>query len=232
MRRLPTTLAVATTAALLGTAGTVLAYADGWTLSDGKATFTLKVAKMPRGVTPSAAKQGKTAVVSWSAQEIAPDVRMDHYVITAHSVSEPPLPDVTRTVTASGGNTESVTFTAAQVAGGRWHWTIVPKFRSWTGAESGTSQRLTFPATTKAEAATDAAAEAAVAPAGMPAPKASSPAKAPADPPAPDSPSSPATEPKDPPAADPPAPETTSTTTNPPAEPTTATGSAPTNIPG
>jgi hypothetical protein len=250
VRRLRTAIVVTTAVALLGTAGTVLAYADGWTIPDGKATITTRVAKMPGGVKPSVAKQAKSAVVSWSAQEIAPNVRMDQYVVTAHSVSDPPLPDVTRTVTASGGTNESVTFTATQVAGGKWYWTIVPKFRNWTGQESGKSQRLTFPALSKAEAAAeaakeaaslDAAVDAAVAPAPAVAPSSSGPAATPVDPPStqteppaeskPSSESKPApAEPKEPPAADQPAP-TTDDTTTPPAEPA-AMGSGATTIPG
>lgn len=152
MRRLRSALLVGAVVVALGTAGTVLAYAGGWTVEGGQATLTAKVAKMPRGVEPSVAKQAKQAVVSWSAQEIVPNVRMDHYLVTAHSVSDPPLPDVTHTVAAGGGAVETVTFTAGEVAGGRWYWTVTPKYRLWTGEESGKSARLTFPAATKAEA--------------------------------------------------------------------------------
>ncbi|GAA2614364.1 hypothetical protein [Paractinoplanes durhamensis] len=128
----------------LGVGGTALAYAGGWTIT-GNAAVSAKVAKMPRGVTPSAAEQSGRAVVSWSAQEITDGVLMDHYVVTAHSVDDPPLPDIARTVAASGSATETVAFPAAELAGGRWYWTIAPLYRTWTGEESGKSQRLTFP---------------------------------------------------------------------------------------
>ncbi|WP_328462196.1 hypothetical protein OHA21_34580 [Actinoplanes sp. NBC_00393] len=146
MRRAGKVLLVAGVVAALGATGTVFAYAGGWTLPDNPGSYTVKVAGMPRGVEPSVAKQGLQAVVTWSAQEMAPGVLMDHYAITAHSVSDPPRPDVTHTVAASGGPVESVTFTAAEVAGGKWRWTVVPRFRNWTGEESRRSQRLAFAA--------------------------------------------------------------------------------------
>ena len=146
MRRTGRFLMVAAVVATLGVAGTVFAYAGGWTLSDNPGSFTVKVAKMPRGVEPSVAKQGGQAVVTWSAQEIAPGVLMDHYAVTAHSTSDPPRPDVTLTVAAGGESTESVTFTAYELAGDRWRWTVVPRFRSWTGEASPMSRRLAFPA--------------------------------------------------------------------------------------
>jgi hypothetical protein len=144
MRRATKYLAGATLALALGVGGTALASAGSWTVPV-TAAISAKVVKMPRGVTPSAAKQSGQAVVSWSAQEITDGVLMDHYVVTAHSVDEPPMPDIARTVEASGGATETAAFTAAELAGGKWYWTVAPKYRAWTGAESGRSQRLNFP---------------------------------------------------------------------------------------
>ncbi|MFG1989212.1 hypothetical protein ACGFJ7_04420 [Actinoplanes sp. NPDC048988] len=136
------------TVAALGIAGTLVAEAD-WMIG-GSAEVRARTAGMPRGVKPSVAKQSKAAVVSWSAQEIAPGIRMDHYVVTAHSVDVPMLPSISRAVAATGKATESVVFGADEVAGGRWYWTIVPRFALWTGAEGGRSTKLNFPAPTKA----------------------------------------------------------------------------------
>lgn len=134
-------LLVAATATALAGAGTLVADA-GWSIP-GTARVKIPTSAMPRGATPSAAVQGRTAVVSWSAQEIVPGVKMDHYVVTAHNVND--LPDVVHTVAASGAAVESLAFTSAEVGdGGKWYWTIVPKFHLWAGAESGKSQRLTL----------------------------------------------------------------------------------------
>ncbi|WP_433297878.1 hypothetical protein ACQP2F_42070 [Actinoplanes sp. CA-030573] len=174
MRRPLTYLVVAAVVGALGVAGTMVARAD-WAIPSKPVSFRVRSEKMPRGVTPSVAKQGGGALVSWSAQEIAPGDRMDRYVVTAHSVSEPPLPDVTHTVTAGGGASESVTFAAAEVAGGKWYWTIVPKYRLWVGEESGRSDRLAFPgAPAVRSAGANPATEAAVA--GPAAPPATPPA--------------------------------------------------------
>ncbi|XVU24684.1 hypothetical protein ACQPZJ_46995 [Actinoplanes sp. CA-054009] len=166
MRRL---LLIGAVVAALGAAGTVFAYAD-WTIPAGKLTVTARAAAMPRGVAPSAAKQNGQAVVSWSSQELVPGVLMDHYVVTAHSVGAPARPDLTHTVAASGAATESVTFAAAAVAGGRWQWTIVPRYASWTGGESRKSRQLSFPGTPASTAVPPVeVAAAAVAPAPNPA---------------------------------------------------------------
>ncbi|NMO50475.1 hypothetical protein HH310_04615 [Actinoplanes sp. TBRC 11911] len=159
MRRGARHLLVGLVATTLGLGGTLTAFAD-WAVPS-TVTVKARAAKMPRGVQPSVAKQGKTAVVSWSAQQLAPDAGMDEYVITAHSLNAPPLPDITHVVAATGGPSESVTFSAAEVAGGTWQWTITPGFRHWVGNESKKSSRLTFataPAATKTAATgTDAA---------------------------------------------------------------------------
>jgi hypothetical protein len=152
MRRAGKALLIGGVVVALGAAGTVYAYAGGWTV-DGQASFTAKVAKMPRGVEPSVAKQSGQAVVSWSAQEIVEGAPMDHYVVTAHSVSEPPRPDIARTVPAAGNATESVTFTVAEVAGGKWRWSVTPRYRVWTGESSRLSERLNFPAAPAARVA-------------------------------------------------------------------------------
>jgi hypothetical protein len=146
MRRTGRSLLVGGVAAALGVIGTVFAYAGGWALADNTASFTVKVAKMPRGVEPSVAKQSGRAVVTWTAQELTSGSLMDHYVVTAHRVGAPGKPDIARTVAASGTATEVVTFTATELASGTWHWTVVPKFRDWTGTASRTSRNLTFPA--------------------------------------------------------------------------------------
>ncbi len=102
---------------------------------------------MPDGVTPSATDQNGKAVVSWSAQEIVPGVKMTAYVVTAHDTDPNPLPDVAHTVTASGADSESATFTAVELAGRKWKLGIIPKFRTWTGAEGKLSKdKVNFPA--------------------------------------------------------------------------------------
>ncbi|BCY14874.1 hypothetical protein [Actinoplanes sp. L3-i22] len=153
MRRAGRILLIGAVVGSLGVAGTVFAYAGGWIVTGKPTRLTANVAKMPRGAEPSVAKQGSDAVVSWSAQEIAPGVRMDHYVVTAHSVDEPVQPDIARTVTAGSGPAETVVFAAAEVAGGKWRWSVVPKYRDWTGEASKPSQRLVFPALPAAQVA-------------------------------------------------------------------------------
>jgi hypothetical protein len=146
MRRTGKVLLIVAVVASLGVAGTVLAYAGGWVVSVGPARLTANVATMPRGVEPSVAKQDGQAVISWSAQEIAPGVRMDHYVVTAHSADEPPRPDIVHTLGAGRGPAETVVFTVAEMTGGKWCWSVAPKYRGWTGETSRLSQRLVFPA--------------------------------------------------------------------------------------
>lgn len=148
MRRGHRTLLIVAGAAAICTAGTVMAYAHAAWPIPGVAVVKARTATMPEGATPSAAKQGSAAVISWSAQEIAPGAKMDHYVVTAHSAEEPPLPEISHTVAASGGATESIIFAAGEVAGGKWYWTIVPRLGLWAGAESGKSQKLNFPVPT------------------------------------------------------------------------------------
>ncbi|XVV11942.1 hypothetical protein ACQP2X_45195 [Actinoplanes sp. CA-131856] len=149
-------LLVAVVVGGLGAAGTMAANA-AWTIS-GNGQVKMRAPSMPRGTTPSVAKQSSAAVVSWSAQEIVPDVRMDRYVVTAYSADTPARPSISRTVTATGEATESVTFGAEEVAGGRWYWTVVPRFALWVGDESGKSAKLNFPAPVKAsQPAADAA---------------------------------------------------------------------------
>jgi hypothetical protein len=129
-------------AAAVATSGSFAAYAT-WAIPGAGAVKT-RAASVPRGVVPSVAKVGKKAVVSWSAQEIASGVKMKSYVVTAHRVDGPASQDLTRTVAASGGASDSVTFAPNEVAGGKWRWTVVPRFGSWAGAESGLSDALTF----------------------------------------------------------------------------------------
>lgn len=146
MRRSTKALVVVGVVTLMGLAGTVFAYAGGWILPDNRATLAASVAKMPRGVEPSVAKQSGQAVVSWTAQEIVPGSLMDHYVVTAHHVGAPARPDIARTVAASGNPAESVAFAGTELAGGTWNWTITPKFREWIGAAGRRSRNVVFPA--------------------------------------------------------------------------------------
>ena len=137
-----------------GIAGTAMAYA--WIVPAKNTDVRIRAAKMPTGVTPSASIQNGQAVVSWSAQEILPGIKMTSYVVTAHDVSAT-HPAVSHTVTSVGGSTDSSTFTAAELASGRWKWTIIPKFQKWTGDEGKQSSSITFPiapATVLADAVT------------------------------------------------------------------------------
>ncbi len=134
---------VTATIALVG-AGTMIAEAS-WTIP-GTAKVKAKAADMPRGAVPSAAEQGGNALVSWSAQEIAPGVRMQTYIVTAHSADDPPRADIARTVTATSADTQSAVFTGSVLAGGKWSWTLLPEYARWAGAESKKSDKLTFPA--------------------------------------------------------------------------------------
>jgi hypothetical protein len=214
MRRGTQFLLVGSVVAVLGIAGTLTAFAD-WAVP-GTVTTKARAATMPRGVQPSVVKQLKTAVISWSAQQIGPDAWMDEYVVTAHSLNTPPLPDVTHTVTATDGPSESVTFSAGEVAGGTWQWTITPHFRHWVGPESRKSSRLTFAVTA---AATKAEAPAAVAirvePPAEPVEEPPTPA-APKPETEPTSTHEPTPEPTEAATSTPPAPETTPTSDAPP----------------
>jgi hypothetical protein len=145
MRKTSRVLAIGAVAVGLAGAGTISAYA-AWSVPVDTLTVTAEAAEMPRGVTPRVAPRDGEAVVSWDAQELAPGTRMDHYVITAHHVGAPARPDITQTVAATGAATETHAFEASAVGGGRWFWTLVPRFASWSGAESAASAELSFPA--------------------------------------------------------------------------------------
>jgi hypothetical protein len=134
---------VVTVAVALVSAGTLTAHA-AW-LVPGPVGLKIRTAQMPRGVTPSVAEQDRQAIVSWSAQQIAPGTAMQRYVITAHSVDRPPLADVVHTVVATGADAQSTVFAASEVAGGNWYWTLAPTFEAWVGRESRRSGRLGFP---------------------------------------------------------------------------------------
>ncbi|MGX6602353.1 hypothetical protein ACWKSP_09500 [Micromonosporaceae bacterium Da 78-11] len=135
-----------------------MAWADGWTVSFNEATLNVQVASIPQGITPTAEIKNGDAVVSWGAQELRAGVKMQRYIVTAHSVDETPKPDVKHTVVASGATNESATFTAAELAGGKWKWAITPKFETWVGAEGRLSNpKLGFPATATAAAPAAAA---------------------------------------------------------------------------
>jgi hypothetical protein len=147
--------AFAATVAGLGISSTLVAYAS-WAVPSQVAIGQAVAGKMPQGVTPSAAIQDGRAVVSWSAQELRAGVRMQRYVVTAHSVDTTPRPDVARTVVAGGASTESAVFTSAELGGGKWKWAITPRFETWVGAEGRLSGKVTVPAPTAASVVADA----------------------------------------------------------------------------
>jgi hypothetical protein len=143
MRRYARPLVVGATVLALGVAGTMAASA--WTVPAKKVTVKVRAAKMPKGITPSAGPQGHNAMVSWSAQEILPGVRMTSYVVAAEDVSAAHHAGISHTVRASGSDLESSTFTAAELGTGRWRWTITPHFENWAGVESRPSAAVTSP---------------------------------------------------------------------------------------
>jgi hypothetical protein len=160
MRRIVKTGAFigATAAVLIG--GTLVSYAS-WILPDPAVTAHVKTPAMPSGPTPASKTAGAEVAVSWDAQQIVPGVKMTAYVVTAHDTDLTPLPSIARTVPASGSGMQSATFTAAELAGGKWKWAITPKLESWTGTEGALSNpKLIFPAAAPATAATAATAKA------------------------------------------------------------------------
>jgi hypothetical protein len=144
MKRWVRPVLILTVAATVTAAGTYVAYAN-WIVPSKQIHIQIKSATMPRGVTPTAAIVDGNALVSWKAQEIGPGTRMQSYIVTAHSTYSSVTPNVTHTVTAAGGATESITFSYGELRGGDWYWTLVPKFQSWAGAESAKSDQLALP---------------------------------------------------------------------------------------
>ncbi|WP_297601899.1 hypothetical protein [Mycobacterium sp.] len=133
----------ATTAVVIS--GTLVSYAS-WVLPDPAATAKAQAPSMPAGPTPGSKIVGPNAVVTWDVQQIVPGVKMTAYVVTAHDTDVTPLSPIARTIAASGSATESATFTAAELAGGKWKWAITPKLESWTGTEGPLSNpKLVFP---------------------------------------------------------------------------------------
>lgn len=159
MKSLTKKLIIATATLTLVGAGTMIAQAS-WTIP-GTAKVKAKAAAMPRGAAPSAAKQNGNALVSWSAQEIVPGVRMQKYIVTAHSADDPPRADIAHTITATSADTLSTTFTGSDLAGGKWYWTLIPKFELWTGAESKKSDQRNFPAAADSPSVTSLVADSA-----------------------------------------------------------------------
>ena len=135
-------LLVGSTVAAVVAVGSLAANAE-WVIG-GSSKMKTHTAKMPRGTKPSVAQQSKAAVVSWSAQEVMPGVKMDRYTVTAHSADVPAKPDIVREINASGAAGETITFAAEQVAGGQWRWTVIPRFATWVGPESRPSKALKF----------------------------------------------------------------------------------------
>lgn len=186
MRRSVRYFVVATTVGSLGAGGTLMAYA-AWTLPIPAVKVKVVAAKMPSGVTPSAAIQDGRAVVSWTAQELRAGVRMQRYTVTAHSVDVTPRPDVAHTVTATGASTESAVFTSSELGGGKWKWAITPRFETWAGVEGRLSEKVTVPAPVPAAVApartdTPAAPVPAATPSTVPAPVAAPASPSPVEP--------------------------------------------------
>ena len=141
MRNSTRYLLTVSAATVFAFAGTLAVYAD-WSVP-GTTTVETHAAAMPRGEKPEVTKQPGAVVVTWGRQEIAPGAPMGRYVVTARRAGAG-RPDITRTVKTTGGPTESVTFAAAELAGGTWQWTIAPGLHGWTGDEGPKSEALTF----------------------------------------------------------------------------------------
>jgi hypothetical protein len=147
---------VAATVVAMGAAGTVMAYAS-WVAPAQAVGAKVVAGTMPQGVTPSAATQDGDAVVSWGAQELRAGVRMQRYVVTAHTVDATPRADIVHTVVARAGSVQSTVFSGSELAGGTWKWAITPQFETWTGPEGKLSGKLSFPAVSPLRTALTAA---------------------------------------------------------------------------
>jgi hypothetical protein len=136
--------AFAVVAAALGIASTggFVAYAS-WNTRSPDVSLKVRAATMPRGVTPKVTAVGRKAVVRWRAQQVVTGVPVTSYVVTAHNWAGNGSQDVTLTRPATGGSAETVSFA---VSGGKWTWTIVPKFGSWSGRRSAPTKPFTVPA--------------------------------------------------------------------------------------
>ena len=139
-------------------AGAALAVAVVWGAGSGAASANTAVtssvvrvvvhsAEAPRGVTPNPSIQNGNVVVEWTAQEISSGVKMKSYLVAAHEAGATGHADVIHIVTASGGDSDSSTFTAAELSKGRWRWTVRPKFEQWIGGEGDQSVPVTLPGT-------------------------------------------------------------------------------------
>lgn len=147
---------VAVGAATVLAVGTVQAFA-GWSTTAPPKAVIGSTASMPRTDAPTAVARKGAAVVTWETQTIS-NRPMTQYIVTGYSVAKPAGKTIRRTLNATPGVAQSEAFAAKDVRGGTWQWTITPKFRSWTGSESGRSNTCVFPSATPADdvtAATD-----------------------------------------------------------------------------
>ena len=138
MRRPKRTILIAGVALTLAAGGTLAANAT-WSIPGKSAPVKLQTVEMPSGSKPSVSKKDGAAVVTWSPQEIAPEVEMRGYVVTRHDADDassfeafPATPDTT--------------FTDAGVPAGKFYWTVTPKFERWTGEEGKKSENVKFSA--------------------------------------------------------------------------------------
>jgi hypothetical protein len=138
VKRTATASLVIATASTAVLGGTLVAFAN-WTVPSKLVKYTVHTAKMPRGVTPAVGKVGRDAVLTWFPQDIAPGTPMQSYIVTRHSVTDAGLIEEFPPTTAT-------TFTDDGVGGGKWYWTLRPKYEQWEGEEGRKSDRLTFPA--------------------------------------------------------------------------------------
>jgi len=151
-KRIVITVGAAATVSAVWSAGLYVASA-GETLTANEVRVAIRMAVMPKGVTPSARLEGGVTILSWTAQQIVPGVKMKSYVVTAHDVSPAHHLAVAHSVNASGGSTERFAFATAELGAGRWRWTITPHFDAWIGDEGDPSTDIALPASPTSSAA-------------------------------------------------------------------------------
>ncbi|MEU7902792.1 hypothetical protein [Actinoplanes sp. NPDC049118] len=138
MRRPKRTVLALGVALTLAIGGTLAANAT-WSIPGRSTPVKLTAAQMPRGPKPDVTKEGGSAVVTWSAQEIVPGVAMRGYIVTRYDADDESSHEAFAAIPGT-------TLTDADVPAGKFYWTVTPKFAAWTGEESKKSENVKFSA--------------------------------------------------------------------------------------
>lgn len=138
MRRPKRTILIAGVALTLAAGGTLAANAT-WSIPGRSAPVALKAADMPSGPKPSISKKDGAAIVTWSPQELAPDVEMQRYVVTRHDADDASSFEAFPATTGT-------TYTDTGVPAGKFYWTVTPRFEKWIGEEGKKSENVKFSA--------------------------------------------------------------------------------------